>query len=242
MDRLDSQQKRTLTAFTGYVICYIIVLTVFAILTSNKLITLPFHSVQSLEEAYMRVVNYMPIFFISVFSLIWLKVAGLPVIPWLKWKEWKRPSWIFYAVFFATIAYTVYYLGFTRLPLRGYPFYPPVILLSILNAFAEEIYYRLILFSIVIELTRTVLIPYMQGRGLLQKIISNRFFPNVIQSTFYALIHLSLAGWELTLLAFANGMVMGILVEKHKSIIPAVICHIIVDLGVIGLPMLWLRT
>ena len=38
--------------------------------------------------------------------------------------------------------------------------------------------------------------------------------------------------------AFVYGLLLGAIVEKNDSVIPAIICHFCIDIGNIGLPLL----
>jgi len=98
--------------------------------------------------------------------------------------------------------------------------WPAVIILSLLNAFSEEIFYRLVLFE------------------LLRKFIRSALFVNIIQSAAYALPHYFIGGLQFASFAFLYGILLGMIKEKNESIIPCVVCHFVIDLGNIGAPLL----
>jgi membrane protease YdiL (CAAX protease family) len=94
------------------------------------------------------------------------------------------------------------------------------VILSIFNAFSEEIFFRLVLF------------------GLLHKITNNTVISNLIQSMLYSLPHFFIGGFRFAVYAFIYGVLLGIVKEKNNSVIPCVICHFSIDIGNVALPLL----
>lgn len=104
--------------------------------------------------------------------------------------------------------------------LRGLEFWPPIIILSAMNAFAEEIMYRLALYRVMLRA------DYPKWVCL------------IVQSVIYSLIHFMIAGALLGLFSLIYGFILGLIAERSKSITPAIVCHFIIDLGCIGMPIL----
>ena len=52
------------------------------------------------------------------------------------------------------------------------------------------------------------------------------------------IVHLAIGGPLFFVLSFIYGMVLGMVFERSRSVLPCVLCHFIIDIGVIGLPMM----
>jgi len=89
-----------------------------------------------------------------------------------------------------------------------------------MNAAAEEVFYRLVLMD------------------LLEQQTGNFIFSNIIQSAFYAVVHIPIGGLRFAGFAFVYGMILGLVRQKSRSVTPCILCHFIVDLGAIGIPMM----
>jgi membrane protease YdiL (CAAX protease family) len=89
-----------------------------------------------------------------------------------------------------------------------------------MNAAAEEIIYRFALYNIIKNAAYKTAVA------------------NIVQALVYSLIHFMIAGAVFGILSFIFGLILGMIAERNKSLIPAFICHFIIDLGVIGMPML----
>lgn len=141
----------------------------------------------------------------------------IPINPWLGWNRFSY-------TFFIGLAVSIYYC-FELFVLKGFcfrgpAFWPPVLAMSLMNAAGEEVIYRLALYNLIKRA------PYPIWTA------------NIVQALAYALIHFMIAGAVFGFLSFVYGLVLGIIAERNKSIIPAFICHFIIDLGVIGMPLL----
>jgi membrane protease YdiL (CAAX protease family) len=99
-------------------------------------------------------------------------------------------------------------------------FWPPVIIVSVMNAFCEEIMYRLALYRAIISANYS------------------RWVALIVQSVVYSLIHFMVVGAVLGLFSLVYGFLLGLIVQRSKSVSQAIVCHFIIDIGCIGMPML----
>ncbi|MDA8139308.1 MAG: prolipoprotein diacylglyceryl transferase [Desulfobacteraceae bacterium] len=178
----------------------------------------PFSRVESLADAYLRVGAYLPMMLLPWFALTWMKRNGLPI--------WSQYRWTQFSPYFLVgLAMSIYYslelLVFKRpMALRGLIFWPPAIMLSLMNAFAEEIMYRQALY------------------GLLRRADYSKWIAIPAQAAIYSIIHFMIAGAILGIFSLIYGIVLGLVADRNRSITPAIICHFIIDIGCIGMPML----
>jgi membrane protease YdiL (CAAX protease family)/prolipoprotein diacylglyceryltransferase len=177
----------------------------------------PIHPVTSLGDAYGRILYYLPMMLIPAYCLYWLKKSGIAP---QRWFAWNRFSFAFLVGLGISAYYAVEMLVLQQPTLRGVAFWPPVITLSLLNATAEEIMYRLTLYN------------------LLKRADYSPWVSNIVQALIYSLIHFMIAGALLGVLSFIYGLVMGRVVERSQSVTPAIVCHFIIDIGVFGAPLL----
>ncbi|OPL12702.1 MAG: hypothetical protein AVO39_11330 [delta proteobacterium MLS_D] len=177
----------------------------------------PFQPVKDLAEAYQRIWYYAPIMMLPVVALYWLKIFN---VPFMKYFKRGRFSWSIVIVFLVSAFYTFELLFIRGLELRGIAFWPPVLILSAMNAFSEEITYRLSLYEV------------LQRAGFSETV------SNIIQSLVYSLIHFMIAGALLGMYSFVYGFLLGVVRRRTGSIMPGVLCHFIIDLGAIGMPLL----
>lgn len=180
----------------------------------------PIQPVFSLADTYGRIFYYLPVMLIPAGALFWLKRVGEPIRPWFQWQRW---TWAFPIALAMSLYYSVELLVLKQIPLRGLEFWPPILVMSVMNAFAEESMYRLVLVRF---LRRVDYAPWVA---------------NVVQSLVYSLIHFMVAGPVLGLFSIIYGLVLGLVAQRGRSILPAIICHFIIDLGCIGMPILRLR-
>jgi membrane protease YdiL (CAAX protease family) len=68
-----------------------------------------------------------------------------------------------------------------------------------------------------------------------------KWVAGVVQSLVYSLIHYMISGALMGTFSLIYGLVMQLVVNRNRSIIPAIICHFIIDIGCIGLPVLRMR-
>lgn len=177
----------------------------------------PFQPVRNPAEAYGRIGYYMPMMLMPLFSLYWLKRFN---VSFNERFHRGRFSWIFVLAFIVSAYYAFELLIMRDINLRGIAFWPPVLIMSVMNAFSEEIMYRLALYE------------------LLRRAGYSRLTSNVIQSLVYSVIHFMIAGAILGIFSLAYGFLLGIVRQRTGSIMPAVLCHFVIDLGAIGMPLL----
>lgn len=177
----------------------------------------PIQPVTSLADAYSRIWYYLPVMLVPAGCLLWMRRSGMQIWPWFKW---NRFSYTFFIALAMSLYHCIDLLVLRQAPLRGAAFWPPVLILSALNAVTEEIMYRLALYR------------------MLRRIDVTGWVANVVQALVYSLIHFMIAGAWLGIFSFIYGLVLGVIVQRSKSITPAIVVHFIVDLGAIGYPLL----
>ncbi|MBW2599891.1 MAG: prolipoprotein diacylglyceryl transferase [Deltaproteobacteria bacterium] len=213
---LESRTNRYLP-LVSYLICMFVFMGTVLYLVRYGYVRWPFTGSARLATVYASIVTYLPLFILAWLSLLWLKWAR---IPFVKQFGWKKFSNIFFVGIIISAWYSMYLLMRNPVDISRTAVWLPVIILSLLNAFSEEIFYRLTLFE------------------LLGKFVRSTLFVNVIQSAAYALPHYFIGGLQFASFAFLYGMLLGLIKEKNESIIPCVVCHFIIDLGSIGAPLL----
>lgn len=214
--RIGGEVKRILP-LVSFGLYYVGILAAVRYSIENNLAKWPFNRVNNIEEAYESVLQYSPVLLLVIVSFVWLRLLNIPI---LSFYSIRKPTWWFYAIAILSLGYSFYMLFAAPYGLRDYSYWPPVFILSILNAFSEETFYRYTLWE------------------LLRAAAQNRLYVVCIQSFFYALPHLWIGGLELAILAFVYGILIGIVREKEGSVTYCIICHFIVDIGNIGLPIL----
>ena len=201
----------------GIALYFTLLSTVSYVLLESSIVAWPFHRIDSVQSAYKTILEYAPVVLIAALTVPWLWYSRLSVKRLL---SWNRFSMSFLAGFFCAALYSFFILHTVRFGIDSPAFWPPVIILSALNAVSEEIIFRLVIFS------------------LLRSVIKYRAVPHIIQAFLYSLIHIFIGGIIFGFLSFVFGLVLGYVMERNESIIPPVICHFIIDLGVIGAPLL----
>ena len=177
----------------------------------------PFRGAGTVFGTWGRIPVYAPVLLFALISLFWLRQAGLPIREWF---AWKRVTLIFFAGLGVSIGYSLYLFYTSPFPLKSAGFIPPALVMGLMNAVSEEIVFRLI---------------FMQ---LLAAAFGSRSRANLIQAAVYALPHLLIGGPLFFLLAAGYGLLLGRITLSAGSIFPAIICHFIIDIGAIGLPLL----
>ncbi len=188
----------------------------FVVIT-GKFIEWPFRKMSGLSDSFFAILAYSPFLAFALSSLYWLKRAGLSITGPFKW---KKISWTIIPGIAVSAGYAVFLLGRISFGVDGGALWVPIILLSIMNAFAEEIMFRLVLYR------------------LLKGYMANGFAANLVQSVCYSLVHLFIGGPVLALLSICYGLMMGFIMDRNQSLVPALVCHFIIDLGVIGYPII----
>ncbi len=177
----------------------------------------PIQPVVSLADAYFRILYYLPMMLIPAYCLYWLYALREPIRPWFQWQQF---SYIILIGLGISAFYSFDLLVLRDISIRGAAFWPPVLVLGILNAVAEEVIYRLGLYRVI------------------RRSSFSRVTANIVQALVYSLIHFMIAGPMFGIYAFVYGLIMGLIVIRSRSLLPAILCHFIIDLGAIGMPLL----
>ena len=207
----------TVWALAGFMTSLLLIGGLVGFLLTRKLIPWPFHGAETIFGTYGRILVYLPFTGFSFISVLWIKEKNRRVADFIKW---KRFSPTFLAGFLLSVGYSLYLYGTHDFALKGLAFVPPAMMLSILNAVSEEILFRLVSFQLMIQLT-----------GSWQR-------ANLMQAVVYGFAHLFIGGPVFFLGAVAYGLLLGWMTKTNESVLPAIICHFITDIGAIGLPLL----
>ncbi|GAB6094704.1 hypothetical protein JCM14469_09560 [Desulfatiferula olefinivorans] len=176
----------------------------------------PFHGAPSPAETWGRVLVYLPVVFFALASLAWLK-GGTRLKERL---SWTRFSTTFPAGFLVSAAYALYLFLTHDFGFKGVAFFPPALLLACLNSLSEEILYRVVLLNLL-----------MAWSGSFNR-------SNLIQALIYGGVHLVIGGPVFFLAAAAYGYLLGLITRTNESVLPALICHTLADIGAVSLPLL----
>lgn len=218
---LNLKEIRPLVLMVSYMAVTLFLLSLFYYLVMKlRVLPFPFQRVYDLGTAYKLILTYLPFLVLPIISIVWLKKAQLPI--WEKFKIQGDPKTI---IIFTTIglAASVFYsldlLVLSGPRLRGAAFWPPVLILSVINAFTEEIAYRLTAYRLVLNAA------------------FSRITAILLQAVLYSAVHFF---FNPTLGAFSlvYGIIMGVLMDRTQSVTLCIICHFIIDLGAIGKPIL----
>jgi membrane protease YdiL (CAAX protease family) len=179
-----------------------------------------FHQIQPMHLLYwgaIRVFIIMPLIFSLLFAIdsdtssIYLRFGDRSRM--IKFTFWGTLTFILLGILFYP-----YFLNTSKLTLNSFFYLIPFFsLYAISNAFVEEIFFR----------------------GSLLAILTKKYsfwFSNLIQATLFAFIHLinpmSSNLMLFVLLTFVLGLFWGYITRASKSLIPAIILHIIADIFV----------
>lgn len=209
--------KKTWLPLTGFLLSFAAAATGIGLLLASGAIPWPFEGASTPAETYRNALVYAPVFLLALMSMVWLWMAGIDIGSAFRW---KRFSWAFAVGLSVSAGAAFYMLIVSKYRLKGMDFWPPVVILCIINAVSEELIYRLSFFR------------------LLKQIIPNWHFANLLQSLLYASVHLPIGGIRLAAYAAGYGFLMGWITEKDRSILPCIACHFLIDIGYVGLPLL----
>ena len=201
----------------SYLICMFLFMYAVLWLVRSGHVRWPFRGSASLSTVYAGITTYLPLFIMAWLSLLWLKWAGIPFVRQFAWRKFSN---VFFVGIIISAWYSMYLIMRNPVDMSRIAIWVPVIILSLLNAFSEEVFYRLTLFELVRKFVRPAL------------------FANIVQSAVYALPHYFIGGLQFALFAFLYGILLGLIKENNESIIPCIVCHFVIDLGNIGVPLL----
>lgn len=217
INKKNNQQIKDWLVPGSFLLVFLICFILFETLIKAEVLLWPFRRVDNIAGTYKNILFYTPILIAAVTSLIWLKISNISFAPIFKWQRFSKTFWIGVII---SAGYSIYLYTTCRFNLKGYEYWLAVVVLSLMNAVSEEFVFRLTFYNLV------------------KKIVPGPVIPNLFQSLLYASIHLPIGGIRLASLAFCYGLLLGVIMEKDKSVIPCVICHFLIDIGNIGLPLL----
>ncbi|RJP89613.1 MAG: CPBP family intramembrane metalloprotease [Desulfobacteraceae bacterium] len=201
----------------GFLLSLVLVAGAAAFLLNRKLIPWPFHGADTVAGTWGRIPVYLPLTVFSLGSIFWISDTTRPV-----WNHFRRgrfsPS--FLAGLAVSAGYSLYLYLSCSFALKGMGFVFPAMALGLLNAVTEELLFRLVLFQ------------------LLFRLIGSMKWSNLVQAVIYGFPHLFIGGPAFFGYAAFYGLVLGWITRTNRSILPAIICHFIADIGAVGLPLL----
>lgn len=212
---------KPLILLAGFVCLNLFLLFLFYYLIIKiRVFPFPFQKVHSIAQAYKLILSYFPLLILPIISIFFLKKARLPILEKFAVQGNSKIIIIFTAIgLTASVFYSVDLLILSEPRLRGLAFWPPVLILSLINAFTEEIAFRLAAFSLFLN------------AGF------KRITAILMQALLYSSVHF-LFNPTLGLLSLIYGIILGVLMDRTQSITLCIICHFIIDLGAIGRPIL----
>lgn len=204
----------------GFLAYFLVCFGIAAFLLRYGYVAWPLMRVDGVLEAYGRLAVYLPVFIAEVAALWFLRVSKLSVRAAFTLDPAKLTTPFFFIGALGSGVYAAALYFLTDYGIRGPAYWPPVAIFSIMNAFSEEVFFRLVCYNLL----------RAGGLGTLPA--------NMAQAALYSTIHLAVGGPLFALYSFVYGLVMGEIYRKTESILPAMACHFIIDLGVIGFPLL----
>jgi hypothetical protein len=147
-----------LFSLAGFLVSYLSLFFIIYFITKRvHILPWPFQKATTIAGAYAHIAYYLPFMSIPGLSVIWLKKIDVPFIEKFTWNKFSK-------VFFICLAISIYYsieLLIIRKPkLREPEFRPPIILVCILNALAEEITYRLAFYDIFHRIAYSIILMH----------------------------------------------------------------------------------
>lgn len=214
---IQGDNKKYDIALLGFFTVFIPFIIVATHLLTQGIIKWPFHNFQSLLDVFGGLSTYAPFILLALSSLIWLKITGIPIAQMFHWKTYSHTFVVGMIVSFGC---TFFLLQRIRFGADGGGLWLAVVCFSLLNAVCEEMIFRGVLFQ------------------LLKQRIKRPMIANVIQSMCYASLHFYPAGPRLAMGAWFYGLLQGHIHERNRSLIPVIMCHVIIDIGFFGLAIL----
>ncbi|MCF8035281.1 MAG: prolipoprotein diacylglyceryl transferase [Desulfobacteraceae bacterium] len=204
-------------SLVGLIAVYLVMLAGTFHLRKMHVLPWPMTAAADLEAAWFSVLYYFPYLLFPVVSLFWVRAAGIPI--WTDFR-WIRFHPVLYAGLLCSIGYSLYLLVLIDPCIKGGAFWLPVVILSIMNATGEEFAFRQAFFRV------------------LKKAGYGSLLTNGAQSLLYALPHFVIGGVSFGVFALVYGFLLGLVRIHTGSVTPCVICHFLIDIGCIGLPVL----
>lgn len=216
---IETSKMNTLASLrlSGFLLSLAMVAGVSAILLYRKVVPWPFHGAATVAETWRRILVYLPVFIFSLASVWWMDNKAKPIRHHFRWNGFSSS---FFSGLAGSLGYTLYLYLSCDFALKGAGFAVPATVLCLLNAVSEETLFRLILFQLLISR------------------IGSWKQANLIQAMVYGIPHFFIGGPMFFLYAAGYGLVLGWITRTNQSLLPAIICHFIVDIGAVGLPLL----
>lgn len=208
---------RAKKALSGFLLTLVPAAILWVWLVERGGLPWPFHGAGTVAGTYGRMLAYLPVFGFSMASLLWMRGAGPGIIEYFKWKGGSLAVW---GVAGLSAGYSLFLFLSHDFVYKPVAFLPPALGVGLLNAVSEEILFRLAFLSL---LTRV--------NGFPQR-------ANLMQAVAYGLVHLFIGGPVFFFGAVAYGLLLGWITQARDSILPAIVCHFIADIGAIVLPLM----
>ncbi len=218
--REQREQTIRIMYAAGLALYYLIGFAIAGFLVYDGIVEWPLRPVNSVPETYGRILIYLPVFVLQTLAILVLFKLRIPVAPSFSLDPRRLLNPYFIICMIGSAAYSIALFSVTTYSIRGIAFWPPVIIMSLLNAFAEEAFFRLTFFT------------------LLHNAVRKLWIANIGQALLYSIVHLAVGGPLFCLYSFVYGLVLGMVRERTQSIIPCMLCHFIIDIGVIGFPLM----
>ena len=185
-----------------------------------RVVPFPFQKMYHVSQGYHLVLTYLPFLILPMISIIILRKAALPILEKFAIRGNLKQILLLTIMGLAISTYYTVDLLIIKGPrLRRPAFWPPVMILCLINALSEEITYRLAAYS------------------LLLNVNLKRLAVILLQAILYASVHF-LFSPALGLLSLIYGIILGVLMDRTQCVTLCILCHFIVDIGAIGGPIL----
>ncbi len=213
----DESKRKSNLALLGFVTVYLPFTALFTTLLVTKVVAWPFRKLHTWPDVISAVLTYTLYILFALSTFIWMKKADLPIR-----NLFHRPRFTpaFIAGLIVSSGVTIYLLMRIHFRFDAEGIWSSVILFSALNAFSEEVVFRGALYRLLKNLT-----PYP-------------WLANFLQALCYATQHFYPAGLLLALAALLYGLLLGYVMEKNENLTSVIICHFVIDLGMLGLAIL----
>ncbi len=219
-ERITTVTRMDYFSLAGFLVSYVVLATTVVSLFYSDIIDWPFRGYHSYIKLYYNVFLYTLFAALCTLFCFWLKLVDPN---WLRFFRWKKFSNVFWVGLLISCLYSVYLFQMNRWNFHGGAYLIPILLFSLLNAYSEEVIYRLAFLNI------------------LDKVLGVHVAANVFQALLYGVTHYFIGGMKFAFFAFLYGMLLGTITKENRSIIPAMVCHFCIDIGNVGLPLLIVR-
>ena len=220
LDQLVTKQKEAFLfiSYSFYLIC---LASIFFILFHLNVLKWPISPFTNLSDSLYSVSIYIFLSLLLLPSLLWLRLSNRKILVYFKWNQ---PHFSFFFALVVSVGLSVWLYANNESPLLASIFWLQAFIIIIMNSCCEETVYRLVL------------------QNLIRDYTSSANLSIFLQSFFYAIPHLYISGYKFVFFTYCYGLFLGYVSHKSQSITPTILCHIIIDFGFIGLPLLTLSS